>query len=382
LIHGEAEMSVVIDPAKVRLAKTVIQDRAGFWCAAIDGVRNKLYLGATDFTVHVHDLPSLEKCPQGSLKGHDSYVTAMVYLPESQALVTGSFDRHLLWWHPGKAATPVKKVEAGARINRLAASPDGTRLAAATDDLVSRIWDARSGQIQIRLKGGHPATTAIGRRNTLYSIAFSPDGKRLATGDRAGTICFWETATGKLLHRAAAGVFYSQAFFRKTQNSEYEWGGVRSLAFSPDGRLLAAGGMGPADQNSAGTDGAAHLEAFDAATGKSLAASPLSGSKGMLMSMVFHPQGNWLIAGGGGGQNGVGFGEICLWDYGRRDKAGKRIPPVHHKTPTVVREVIITPDGCSVVAVGMQREMNAGRIELWNLSGGPKEKLPTFFFLG
>src|SRR5262249_34534113 len=191
------------------------------------------------------------------------------------------------------------------------------------------------------LKGNHPATTRIGRRNSLYCVAFSPDGKRLATGDRAGTICFWDMKTGKPLHQAIAKTFYSQAMSQDKLASEYEWGGVKSLAFSPDGKLLAAGGMGPADQGSAGIDGPMRLEALDAVTGKSLAAfQDASTAKGMLTTMCFLPGTDWLAAAGGGGQAGsAGVGSLWFWNYRQLDKDKKPVQPAVHKSEIVVREV-------------------------------------------
>jgi len=210
-------------------------------------------------------------------------------------------------------------------------------------------------------------TTRIGRRNALYAVALSADGKRAATGDRAGTICLWETASGKLLHKASASTFYSQALYRDTQASEYEWGGVKALAFAPDGTLLAAGGMGPADQNSAGIDGPMRLETFDAATGKGRAAF-MSAPKGMLTSLAFHPAGDWLIAGGGGGQaGGAGIGSLWLWNPRRLGKDHKPAPPLTHGSEIVIREVLPAPDGVTVLALGMLRDLTAGRIDVWAL---------------
>jgi hypothetical protein len=140
---------------------------------------------------------------------------------------------------------------------------------------------------------------------------------------------------------------------------------VRALAFSADGGLLVAGGMGPADPNSAGTDGKMRIEAFDTATGKSLAAHHPPDSKGMLMSMFLHDGGPWMIAAGGGGQNGVGFGGICLWDPKRVDKDKKPVAPVHHKSPLVIRGIVPNSDGKSLLTVGTLKEINAGRIEVW-----------------
>src|SRR5262249_10797646 len=135
-----------------------------------------------------------------------------------------------------------------------------------------------------------------------------------------------------------------------------------------------AGGMGPADQNSAGTDGPMRLEAFDAATGKSRAAFVPPGTKGLVMSMFFMADGGWLVAGGGGGQNGIGFGGLCFGQPGHNGKDGKPPAPVAHKSMSVIREVVPNSDGASVIAVGMQKDLAAGRIEIWDLTGGPEKK--------
>jgi len=374
---GECTMASVINPGKARLIKTVVRDKVGFWCAALDTAGKRLYVGGTDFLIHVFDVPDVQPNKTPFLKGHGSYVTGLSYLPKAQVLVSAGFDKQLLWWKPASGFQPVRKVDARARVNRLIASTDETLLATAGNDLVGRIWDAGTGTLKGELKGGHPATTKLGRRNTLYTIAFSPDGKMVATADRAGTICLWDTATHKLLRKADAPVFYSQAFSQAKQASEYEWGGVRALAFAPDGKLLAAGGMGPADQGSAGTDGPMRLEAFDPATGKSTAAFVPQGTKGMIMSLLFTSDGQWLIGAGGGGQNGIGFGGLCLWQTQQRDKNNKPVPPLFHKSLTVLREAVISANGGSLYAVGAQRDLAAGRIEVWDLTGKAATPVPV-----
>ena len=261
-------MAITLDPAKAQRIKTISGDKVGFWCGAIDAASHRLYAGGTDFNIHAYDLPDGQPGKGGLLKGHGSYVTALAYLPASQTLISGSWDKELIWWKPARGVQPGRRVAVGARINRLAATTDGSLIAVVTDDLVARIYETETAKLRLELQGAHPATTAIGRRNTLYCVAFSPEGKRLATGDRAGTICSWDVATGKPLYRAAAKAFYSQAMSQDKLASEYEWGGVKSLAFSPDAKLLVAGGMGPADQGSAGIDGPMRLEVFDAAPGK------------------------------------------------------------------------------------------------------------------
>ena len=147
-------------------------------------------------------------------------------------------------------------------------------------------------------------------------------------------------------------------------------GGVRALAFTPDGAFVVAGGMGPADQNSAGIDGPMRLEIFATATGKSVAAFLTPGFKGLLNAMTFHADGAWLMAGGGGGQLGsAGIGSVCLWNHRERDKAGKMVAPVMLKGVAVVRDVVLSTDGATLYIVGMERDLTAGRVEIWDLTG-------------
>src|SRR5262249_3687790 len=102
---------------------------------------------------------------------------------------------------------------------RIAFSPDGKTVAAASGDLTGadsaiRLWD-RAGQ-EVRRFRGH--------EGAVRTVPFAPGGKTLATGGKDRTVRLWDPATGKQLHLLRAG------------------GEVAALAYSPDGKTLASGG--------------------------------------------------------------------------------------------------------------------------------------------
>jgi RNA polymerase sigma factor (sigma-70 family) len=255
-----------------------------------------------------------EKFP---LIGHRIGIEAVAVAPNGKFLATACWDGTVKFWdaESGKQAGELPKQESG--VYALAFAPgDSSRLACATQKGVISVWDVNERR-PVSLPGNHT--------NSAWSLAFTPDGKTLASGSSDKTAKLWDVANAKeiatcdtgtpapLPVRALAYAPDGQTVAIATEDLSIQLRSatsgeliqtlkghedkVTSLAFSPDGKLLA----------SAGADKSVRL--WDPALGTEKAT--LQGHTGPVQTVTFAPatpglQG-WLLA--SAGEDGT----ICLW---------------------------------------------------------------------
>jgi WD40 repeat protein len=265
------------------------------------------------------------------LADHGRYVTS-VRIAGGHA-VSGGYDGRLIWWDIAERRQ-VRAIDAHTRwIRQIAVTPDGTKLASVGDDMVCRIWNAADGTRLHELRG-HAEQTTQHFTSTLYACAFPADGRRLATGDRVGHVVIWDVATGRELAAVEAPTLYTWDGTQRIRSI----GGVRGLAFSPDGTQLAVGGVGQIGNVDA-LQGPSRVEIF--AWERRQRVAEFTGAQGIVNRLVYHPQNQWLCAIGGGSA-----GLVMFYDPAGRTMIHQRNLPMH------VRDATFNEDSTTLYAVG------------------------------
>jgi len=303
--------SAVPNPDKIRLVKDHNRSSIVFSIARSGG---RIYTGTSDFKVLGGELTDAKFEPK-ELYAHDSYVTSVV--AAGDLLISGSYDCSLIWFDT-KTNARVRKID-GAHakwIRHLALSPDGKKLASVGDDMVCRVWDVATGKKLLELRG-HEEKTPTHYLSMLYAVAWSADGKRIATGDKVGHIVVWDSETGASVGTMETPVMYTW----DPTARRHSIGGIRSLAFSPDGKLLAVVALGWRG-NIDHLEGNARVEIMNVADGTRYHEFPDSKFKGLVNDLKFHPSGDWLVGVGGAGDGCILFFDVKGKKLIRAEKAG------------------------------------------------------------
>jgi WD40 repeat protein len=234
--------------------------------AAFSADGSRIVSASSDGSVRIWDVSMVEN--HGILRGHGAFVYSVAFSPDSERVVTAGWDGAVRIWdattgtqqsgldhgknmiavsvamHPAgrMIATRVRKIESHAndavvlwdletgqelqrwhapahmwKDSRVAFSPNGDLLASGCDGGEVRLWDMHTRKETAILRG---------HKDEIRDVAFSPDGKLLATAGEAAdkTIRIWDVARKEQVHLL-----------------EGHKDCVYTLAFSPDGKLLASG---------------------------------------------------------------------------------------------------------------------------------------------
>jgi WD40 repeat protein len=262
----------------------------------------------------------------------------VVFSPDSARLATNVFV-------PGQAGSPVSiwQTGTGRRLATFSGRPEPVAQAEFTTDSQSLLILSKSGIRQWRLAPADDDTNRqpAGHEDEAWSLAFSPDGRMLATGgdDDSGpdpTVKLWDTTTGRLSRAWHGG-----------------HGTVAALAISPDGRTLATGHLVSTD----------NVRIWDTATGRLL--TTLTGHADRVRTVAFPRDGGSLATAGSDGT-------VRLWDV--RSWCVRTVFRGHGDT---VHAVAYSPDGATLASAG-----DNGDLRLWDLRSNKGAPSPPRLFPG
>jgi hypothetical protein len=290
---------------------------------------------------------SLKMVEAGRFHGHGDNVNCVAASPDGRRLLTGSNDRTMILWDRSTGSLLRRFRGQGGEIHSVCFSPDGRRALSGCEDRMVRLWDTESGEVIREFRGhtewvfsvafspdGRLAYSTSGgshggvlrdgvdsairvwdvetgrqvrrlesHRGVVWSVAISPDGRRVLSGGRDKAVILWDAETGSEIRR-----------FRE------HTGDLTCVAFLPDGRRAI----------SAGDDRT--IRVWDVETGQEI--HSFRGHTDGITWVAVSPDGRWLLSSSYGGC------ELLLWDV----EARKQVDRVGWGNVHPIRGCF-TPDG-------------------------------------
>jgi WD40 repeat protein len=276
-----------IDPTKTHLVKEYKHDSPLLGCR-FDPSGQFVFAGAQDNRIVRWCLDNGKKTV---LTGHKSWVRALAFAATERLLFSGDYaGRILAWQADAEQPKPISSLEAHRGwVRAVAVSPGGNMLASCGNDHLVKLWSVPDCKL-IREITGHACH--------VYNVAFHPNGKHLISADLKGVVRVWDVVKGETEREMDAKILY-----KYDPSFLAEIGGVRSMACSADGSLLACAGITNVSNAFAGV-GNPLIVLFDYKSGQlKQQLRPKAPFQGTAWGVVIHPAG--FIAGVGGGNGGM-----------------------------------------------------------------------------
>jgi WD40 repeat protein/serine/threonine protein kinase len=319
---------------------------------------------SSDGMVKHWNLEMRKEVSSASVQGLTARIGVMALSPDLQRLAVGAADTTVQLWDVARRKLEAPLGEMAFSAQCLAFAPDGRTLAVGHPNATVLLWDATTGRefaclgrfpvwsvavspdsktvanghyhaVKLRdAATGAELTTLKGHQSEVRAVAFSPDGRTLASGAGGwsplpGEVILWDLASCKpLLH---------------LEGLER---GVLAVAFAPDGRMLATGG------GKTGSPG--EIKLWDVASGKLLRVLKHDGPP--ILSLAFSSDGQTLATAGGSSYFNIP-GEVRLWDVA---SGGERARLPGHQGP--IHALAFSPYGQSLATASADQT-----VKLWDI---------------